>query len=107
MSRKIKNILHKYRSKGKLVADELLLKPNDALNLVFELRSSEVIILGVNLWYYTESGAIAEALESLDLSSLSLKQNASRLSIEETINFLTIHLPQHIEYISLVLDYVD
>ncbi|CBN56717.1 MULTISPECIES: hypothetical protein [Kamptonema] len=49
----LKKVIDKYHTLGMVKADELLLRPTDALRLADELEQRGILILGVDIWYYS------------------------------------------------------
>jgi hypothetical protein len=92
-------LLDKYQELGIIKANELLLTPQDAVNLVEEIAQKGILILGVDLWYYF-GDQIVENPSSLDLSNIS----DAKISAEVAKKFILTQLPKNIVYVSLVLD---
>lgn len=92
-------LLDKYQELGIIKAGELLLTPQDAVNLVEEIAQKDILILGVDLWYYL-GDQIVEDPSSLDLSNIS----DAKISVEVAKKFIMTQLPENIVYVSLILD---
>ena len=92
-------LLDKYQELGIIKAGELLLIPQDAVNLVEEIAQKDILILGVDLWYYL-GDQIVEDPSSLDLSNIS----DTKISVEVAKKFIMTQLPKNIVYVSLILD---
>lgn len=92
-------LLDKYQELGIIKAGELLLSPQNAVNLVEEIAQKSIPILGVDLWYYW-GDQIVEDPSSLDLSNIS----DAKISAEVAKKFIMSQLPENIVYVSLILD---
>lgn len=92
-------LLDQYQKLGIIKAGELLLTPQDAVNLVEEIAQKDILILGVDIWYYL-GDRIVEDPSSLDLSDIS----DAKINAEIAKNFITTQLPENIVYVSFVLD---
>lgn len=92
-------LLDKYQKLGIIKAGELLLTPQDAVNLAEEITQRGILILGVDLWYYL-GDRIVEDPSCLDLSDIS----DVKVSAEIAKKFITTQLPENIVYVSFVLD---
>jgi hypothetical protein len=92
-------LLDKYQELGIIKAGELLLTPQDAVNLVEEIAQKGILILGVDLWYYL-GDQIVEDPSSLDLRNIS----DAKISAEVAKKFIITQLPENIVYVSLILD---
>lgn len=92
-------LLDQYQKLGIVKAGELLLNPQDAVNLAEEIAEKGILILGVDIWYYL-GDQIVEDPSSLDLSDIS----DAKISAEISKKFITTQLPENIVYVSFVLD---
>lgn len=92
-------LLDQYQKLGIIKAGELLLTPQDAVNLAEEISRKGILILGVDIWYDLDD-KIVEDPSSLDLSDIS----DAKISAEIAKNFITTKLPKNITYVSFVLD---
>lgn len=101
---KLQQLMDKYQSLGVMMAGELLLYPQDALQFLDDLAIIRVRILGVDLWYFVKD-LIAEDLACLDLSSYAVE---SPDQIDQRIlaakQFIRFSLPIHTDLVSFVLD---
>lgn len=95
----LKKVIDKYHTLGMVKADELLLRPTDALRLADELEQRGILILGVDIWYYI-GDQIAEDPGSLDLSEITNVKVSAKLTRE----FITTHLPEKTAFVSFVLE---
>ena len=95
----LKKVIDKYHTLGIVKADELLLRPTDALRLADELEQKGILILGLDIWYYI-GDQVAEDPGSLDLSEITNVTVSAKLSRE----FITSHLPEKTAFVSFVLE---
>ena len=95
----LEKLIDKYHPLGIVKAEELLLPPKDAVNLVNELEQKGILILGVDIWYFIDN-KIAEDPSSLDLSQIKDVKTSARLVKE----FITNHLPERTAFVSFVLE---
>jgi len=97
----IQKLIYQYQTIGVMEAGELLLRPEDALQFVYELEKIGVELLGVDLWYQL-GDSIVQDLSSMDLSSYAMnKENRlheKTLAVERLIK----HIPDNIVYLSFV-----
>jgi hypothetical protein len=67
MKEELSSLIKKYETLGQWEAEELLLRPADALRLADDLLAIGVLISGGDIWYHVKGG-IAEDPSCLDLS---------------------------------------
>jgi hypothetical protein len=92
-------LIDKYQKTGFIKAGELLLTPANALEFINEIAERDILILGVDLWYYIND-QISEEPGSLDLSEI----NDPQQSVSIAKQFITHNLPRGTAFVSLVLD---
>jgi hypothetical protein len=92
-------LIDKYQKTGFIKAGELLLTPANALEFINEIAERDILILGVDLWYYIND-QISEEPGSLDLSEI----DDTRQSVSIAKQFITHNLPEGTAFVSLVLD---
>ncbi|MBD2004234.1 MULTISPECIES: hypothetical protein [Cyanophyceae] len=95
----LEKLIDKYQPLGIIKAEELLLRPEHAVLLAYELEQRGILILGVDLWYYI-GDKIAEDPGALDLSEITDVKISARLARE----FITNRLPSRIAFVSFVLE---
>ena len=62
MTEKIDRILRAFEKQGRYYAGELLLTPQDAVSLIHELETANVVVTGVNLWYLIDGRPVESTL---------------------------------------------
>jgi len=102
------SVVKKYLGRGILKGGELLLKPEDALEMADDLEIIQVPLLGVTGWHYVDrnKGWIVEdlAVDYYVGDSIWLGNNPVEESIKAVKEYLTESLPPSAEFVTLDID---
>lgn len=97
--KKFRNKIVVYNANNK---DEMLFKPDDALDIIDELERLHAIILGLDLWMY-KNGTYKE-VNSTSWDNINSVKNASEKTIKAARDLIKKNLLRNEEYISFVLE---
>ena len=103
MIKVLKQVMNKYERFGTWKAGELLLRPEDALSLANELEEMEIVIFGVDVWYYVVK-QIVEDPGSLDISDITDGDNRVRASAKAAREFIKNKLPEGTAFVSFIME---
>lgn len=97
-------LIAQYRGRGVIIANRLQLKKDDALELADNLRAIDIGILGLELWYPSESteGKFVEYIWSPDYSGLKEDSDFVEKSVSKAKEYILNELPDNVSLIGVV-----
>ncbi len=86
----IQKIEKQYSKKGIQLGSSLLLKPQDALDLIIEIETynADIGIPGITLWELLSDGSYQEVLGSFNFDEVPRDKNFVRISFADSKKFL-------------------